>query len=226
MELAGVAHGSVSMSMAQPTASIESELVERVIDGSDTSWSEFLERAHPAVLDICRRRRLGSGLAGRDDIYSEVALRTMERLRSNGFAALRRYIDTREKYPATSFVRWLSAVVANVFIDTLRSQPEYQRRRQAAARKLVKLQIVPLDDGRTARTTRDVQSRVELRRILAAMLDEEFPAEQRRALLLWLHGNTAAEIAEELSLSGSKQANKLLHAARQRLRRVFESGSR
>ena len=87
-------------------------------------------------------------------------------------------------------------------------------------------QVVSIDEERTQRSTRDVRSRVELRRILAAALDENFPDDQRRALLLWLHGNTATEIAEELSLSGSKQANKLLHAARQRLRRVFESGSR
>jgi RNA polymerase sigma factor (sigma-70 family) len=199
------------------------DLVERVLAGDPAAWQELAGRVHPAALAICRRRRLGADHPGEEDLHHEVAARALDRLAADDFAALRRFTAARARYPEASFLRWLAVVVKNTFIDHMRAQPEYQRRRQAAARKLVRLDVTPLDEESTAGGGRaELQNAVEVRRILEWLLDARFPSVQRRAILLWLDGNGPGEIAEELALAGPREASRLLHAARQRLRRRFE----
>ena len=142
------------------------------------------------------------------------------RLRADDFAALRRYVATRHKYPDLGFTTWLATVVSRGFVDYVRARPEVQRKRRDGERKLFIVPMTPLmpemhDERPSVRTT------VEVRRIMSCLLDGEFPEKQRRALLLWLEGADAAEIARELDLSGAKAAHRLLRAARQRLRRAF-----
>jgi RNA polymerase sigma factor (sigma-70 family) len=196
-------------------------LIDRVLDGDPDAWRAFAGRVHPVVLAILRRRRLGGDLSEREDLHRDVAMEALDRLHADGFAALRRYAGSRELYPETRFVQWLAVVVGNTFVDRLRSLPEYQRRRNNAARALVRIAHEPLDADAADRGPSDPASGAELRRILACFLADDFPAAQRRALLLWLDGNSPAEIAEELGLPGPQRASRLLHAARERLRRRF-----
>lgn len=220
--MASVAGPARSLSAPPPSAEGLDDLIARVLEHDAEAWRELVTRIHPTVLAVCRRRRLGGGAPGEEDVHRDVAARALDRLRADDFAALRTFTATRARYPDTSFTRWLSVVVGNTFIDYLRGQPEYQRRRQAAARKLVKLQVEPLEEGDGSGGGLELQTAVEVRRVLAYLLDARFPSLQRRALLLWLDGNGPTEIAEELALGGPKEANRLLHAARQRLRRRFE----
>jgi RNA polymerase sigma factor (sigma-70 family) len=197
-------------------------LIDQVLAGETEAWRQLAARTHPIVLAILCRRRLGGDLREREDLHRDVALAVLDRLYADGFAALRRYAGSRVVYPDTGFVQWLAVVVGNTFVDHLRALPEYQRRRISAARTLVRIEHQSLDnaanlDGGTI----DPAAGAELRRILACFLADDFPAEQRRALLLWLDGNTPAEIAEELGLSTPQGASRLLHAARERLRRRF-----
>jgi RNA polymerase sigma factor (sigma-70 family) len=196
-------------------------LIGLIIDGAADAWPPLVAIVHPLVLAICRRRRLGGG-ESTEDMHRDVALRAIDRIQANDFAALRRYVATREIYAHASFSRWLAVVVGHTFVDYLRAQPEYQRVRQASARELVKIVVEPLDESTTASADRSLLQKVELRRIVAAMCDRSFPADQRWALRLWLDGNSAAEIAEEMALEGPEHAQRLLRAARQRLRRCFE----
>lgn len=197
-------------------------LIDRVLAGEPEAWRELAARIHPIVLAISCRRRLGGDLGERDDLHRDVALAVLDRLYADRFAALRRYAGSREVHPDTGFVQWLAVVVGNTFVDHLRALPEYQRRRISAARSLVRIEHQPLEkaanlDGGAI----DPAAGAELRRILTCFLADDFPAEQRRALLLWLDGNSPAEIAEELGLSAPQSASRLLHAARERLRRRF-----
>jgi DNA-directed RNA polymerase specialized sigma24 family protein len=196
-------------------------LVPRVIAGDPAAWQHLALHGHALALAICRRRRLGGGAAAVEDLHRDVAERTLGRLRESDHAALRRFVAARERYPSTTFVHWLAAVVGNTYIDVLRSLPEFQRRRQAAARELVRIEIHALDPDSSDPGGRDPAAAAELRRIIACLGAADFPADQRRALLLWLEGNDASEIAEELALAGPKEAGRLLHAARERLRRRF-----
>ncbi len=195
--------------------------IDRVLAGDQLAWQRLMGQCHQLALAICQRRRFGGDMPQRDDLHRDIAERALDRLRAGDFAALRRYAETRDRHPTTRFVHWLAAVVGNTYIDVLRALPEYQRRRQAAARTLVRLEVRSLDGESADLDAGDPAAAAEIRRILAAIAEPDFPAEQRRALLLWLEGNSSAEIAEEMALAGPKDAARLLHAARERLRRRF-----
>ena len=197
-------------------------LIERVLAGDEAAWSELVAAVHGNVLAICQRRRLGDRRWNWEDVYRDVALSAIGKLHERDFAALRRYVATRAKYPTTSFTTWLATVVHHAYVDYLRAQPEIQRQRHEDSRKLVELRRVELDDAHSAGPS-DIETRVEVRRILACLLASDFPVTQRRAVLLWLEGASAGEIANELGLANAKDSHRLLRAARQRLRRAFET---
>lgn len=209
----------VSAPLSFPPATVD-ELIERVLEGDDDAWSQFFAQVHPICLAICRRRHLGNRLPSPEDARHDVALRTLDRLRAGDFAALRRYVETRQKYPGLGFTSWLATVVSRGFVDYVRARPEVQRRRDGGGRKLFIVPSTPLTpempDNRSS-----VRTNVEIRRIMTCLLDDGFPQSQRRALLLWLEGADAAEVAQELDLADAKEAHRLLRAARQRLRRAF-----
>jgi hypothetical protein len=195
-------------------------LVARVVAGHEAAWPELVAEVHGRVVELCRRRRLDG------DVGHEVALRAVERLRADDMAALRRYAETCARYPQTRFARWLAVLAAHVMVDVLRAQPGTQRRRDGAARRLVRLEVIGLDEDARERAAGalDPASLVEVRRITARLLADDFPPLQRRAVLMWLEGHPAGTVAAALGLDGPRAAERLLHAARQRLRRHFATG--
>jgi predicted RNA polymerase sigma factor len=174
---------------------------------------------HPMAITFCRLRLRGQ-TSTQDDTSRDVATRTLERLRDDDYAALRRYQETRERYPALNFASWLRVVVGNVCIDTLRRQPESQRVRDGGGRQHKVQQVIALHAEPAGRD--DLLRRVEIRRILNWLVDPSFPADQGLALSLWIRGHDASEIASQLSLPSAADATRLLRAGRQRLRRQFE----
>lgn len=201
-------------------------LISRILAGESAAWSEFVGRAYPAALAICHRRRFVGGIGDPEDTARDVALRTLDRIYAADFAALRAFTAARARHPSASFVRWLAVVVGNTYVDYLRSQPDYQRRRVATSRRLQRLSHAPLDDETPEGNPVDPLSRVEIRRIVDCLQCDVFPRQQRVAIAMWLRGNDASEIAAELGLDSAEQARKLLHAARQRLRRAVHGGVR
>jgi RNA polymerase sigma factor (sigma-70 family) len=223
MKVVSLARGHApSASRVEADSALDLE-IDRVLEGDELAWHRLMGRCHDLALALCRRRRFTGDLDQRDDLHRDVAQQALERMRAGDFAGLRRYAAARRRHPETRFIHWLAAVVNNTYIDVLRALPEYQRRRQAAARALVRLEVRPLDGEVGDLAGHDPAAAAEVRRILAAVVAADFPAEQRRALLLWLEGNNSAEIAEELGLAGPKETTRLLHAARERLRRRFRS---
>lgn len=205
---------------AVPVADID-EQIEQVLAGDRRAWDSLMGHCHALALAVCARRRLGAAMPGRDDLYRDVAGRTLERLAAADFAALRSYIDCRHRYPATRFHHWLAAVVSNVFIDRVRAVPEVQRRRAGVGRSVERIDVRQLDGPAVDATAIDPDTAVEVRRILAVVAEPDFPRPQRRALHLWLLGHNPAEIAATLGLDNSADASRLLNAARARLRRKF-----
>jgi hypothetical protein len=115
--------------------------------------------------------------------------------------------------------------VRNTYIDYLRAHSEYQRTRDSGARRLRRLRREPLDDD-TAVDDIDPLTALEIRRIIECLSSDVFPPDQGAAISMWLRGYDNAEIARELELDGLDAAAKLLHAARQRLRRAVHGGTR
>ncbi|HTJ45846.1 MAG TPA: hypothetical protein VL463_27270 [Kofleriaceae bacterium] len=201
-----------------PIAEPPEALVDRVLAGAPGAWASLAEAVHAEVLDVCRRRRWGAGSPHAADLHREVALRVLEKLHGNDYAALRAWAAARDRYPDARFGAWLGAVASNAQIDQLRASPEFARRRDGAARKTDAIATAELGDH--ASTAIDPARAAEIARVVRALAADDFPAEQRAAIALWLRGHDARAIAGELGLAGADAADKLLHAARERLRRA------
>ncbi len=199
-------------------------LVEQVLAGNDAAWTAFVDRVHPTALAICRRRGFVGGDGDAEDLRRDVALRALDRMRADDFAALRAFVRTRASHRTASFVTWLAVVVRNAYVDHLRKQPEYQRVRDETGRRLARVAREPLEDR--AGESIDPMTAIEVRRALDCVMSDVFPREQRAAIALWLRGCDNREIAEALGLADAAEANRLLHAARQRLRRAVHGGTR
>jgi RNA polymerase sigma factor (sigma-70 family) len=193
--------------------------IESLLRGQEEAWPDLVAELHPLAVRLCRLR-LRSRTESSDDICRDVATKTLERLKRSGYAALRRYSETREKYPDLGFESWLRVVVGNVCIDHLRSLPGHQRVRDGKERRHVTKKQVALSSEPAGPD--DIRRHVEIRRVLTWLSDPAFPNDQREALALWMRGHNAAEIAEVLGLPMAADATRLLRAGRQRLRRRFE----
>ncbi len=211
----------IARAMADPPPPSLESLIERVLGGDEAGWPPLAGALHAEVLAICRRRRYAAASASAGDIHREVAVRALERLNRDGRRALRDWAETRARYPSAAFGAWLGVVVGHLFIDHQRGSPEFVRRRQDGGRALVAVTVVELDDQLPGRD--DPARLVELARIARLLADPSFPTQQREAVILWLRGEDVAAIATALGLDGgAAQARRLLHAARERLRRRFQ----
>lgn len=192
--------------------------VDALLAGDETQWPLVVLEVHGWALGLCARRqnRLGS------DFASNVALRAVERLKADDYQALRRFVENRRDYPQLEFQRWTGGIINNALIDELRSLPSVSRSRDDVGRTLVRREHVAFTDDEHSTDQRSKQrAQLDVRRILRWLHDEAFPADQRQALVLWLHGYSISDCANKLSLS-EEQARRMLRAARRRLRRKFE----
>jgi RNA polymerase sigma factor (sigma-70 family) len=204
--------------MSESSAAIDATLVDAVIAGDPDAWQRLVLQLHEAAEGWVARRHRKRDV----DFRRAVALRVVERVSGNEFRALRGFLETRERYPGLAFDAWIFSLIRNSAVDELRALPEFQRRQERGERKLVALPHVALDESHGwGDDARQVRRAIEVRRILRWIHDPNFPGDQRRAILLWLDGNGRQEIADNLSCSAEK-AERLLRAARQRLRRQFE----
>jgi hypothetical protein len=209
----------------QPTREVAPEgalehAIAAVLDGAPDAWPVLAALLHEQVLAICRRRRYAAGSASVADVHRDLALRTLERLHAGEHAVLREWSRARARYPDARFTAWLGAVVANLFIDHQRSSPDFARRRAEGRRTLEAVQATTLDPEKRAGEGEPMIA-VEVARVARALLEPEFPLAQRLAVAMWLRGEDADAIARELQLGGPAEARRLLHAARERLRRRF-----
>lgn len=197
-------------------------LLARTLAGDEGAWTALAGRVHAMVMATCSSLRVREGLTflADDELAREVAVRVLDRLREHDFAALRSFAAVSERYPVSDdqhFERWLRVVVKRLRVDYLRSLPEYQRVRSGNGRELRAITLAALTDD--AGADKAPADRAEVRRILEVLARPEFPADQRRALVLWLEGYDAGEVASQLQLADADSGRKLLRAARQRLRR-------
>jgi len=221
-----LAHRSSTPSAPESSPPCESSQlhhsIERLLAGQEDLWTTLMATIHPLAMRLCRLRLLVHD-SSTDDLCRDVATKTLERLSKNGYAALRRYAETRSNYPSLEFSSWLRVVVANLCSDHLRALPGNQRVRDSGARRLVVHKALARSEEMGGHNT--VQRKVEIRRVLRWLADPSFPSDQRQALSLWMRGSNASEIAAELDLSCAADATRLLRAGRQRLRRHFEDRS-
>ncbi len=199
------------------------ELVDRILAGETSAWTELTRHLHPMIIAVCPRG-LGYGV-DIDEVRRDVAQQVLGKLHAGDFARLRQYAKARQKYADMPFRAWLTVVTRNAYIDYLRRVPELQRLRDDGKPRLTVVQRQAFDDQSMSPPPQtDMATTLDVRRMMACIGQASFPAAQRQALSLWLAGFDTGEIAGEMALSGPGAAERLLRAARQRLRRAIRGG--
>lgn len=212
-----------------PFADVELErLVTTAALGDEDGWRDLWSHVEPRLAAVLRRRTFIRRAARPDDDARDVIVAVMARLRDQGFHRLKLYLAARRADPTLTFMRWLIVVAKRVAIDVMRAHPDYVDRRRAAPREgsrsgtWIVSDKLPADEALSAGRP-PMTNRVAARQILryaAGVL----PEPQRRALAMWVENHGADEIAGALALSGPGEAERVVHAALERLRRHFRRG--
>lgn len=207
---------------ARADADLE-ELVIQAVAGDETAWQTLWRGLEPRLYGLVKQPRILGPLAQREDDCRGVVVEVMARLHSDGFRRLRLYLTTKRDNPGITFMPWLIVVAKRVAIDYLRAHPDYiDRRREqdaSAPGALMNPGTLPsesqLGGARPPVTNRGTAQ--EILRYAAASI----PDDQRRALELWIQNADHAEIAAQLGLARAADAERLVRAALERLRRYF-----
>jgi DNA-directed RNA polymerase specialized sigma24 family protein len=181
------------------------ELVAAAAVEDEQAWQALWARVEPALSRILAQPHFLGRLAHREDDRASIAVAVMARLRERRFHRLQMYLDAKRANPRLRFASWLRVVVKRVAIDYLRANhdPLAGTLHTGDAHERP-----PITNRGTAR---------ELLRHAADVV----PADQLRALEMWTHSDSFADIAATLGMTDAAAAERAVRAALERLRRAF-----
>jgi DNA-directed RNA polymerase specialized sigma24 family protein len=200
-------------------------LVEQTVAGDGAAWQTLWSEAEPLLLRVVGNPRFLGRLSRREDDRKNIVLEVMARLSADDFARLRGFVASRRDNPQLRFATWLRVVAKRVGIDYLRGHDHYlDRRREPGASspgKWVEPGTLPSASklGAARPPITDLGTAAELLRYAADRLD---PA-QHRALALWVQSASYEDIAREVELASARDAEKVVRAAIECLRRKFRA---
>lgn len=197
-------------------------LVAAAASADERAWQALWRVIEPPLLRIVAQPQFLARLGQREDDRRNIVVAVMARLRGDNFQRLRVYLEARRENPRLRFISWLRVVAKRVGIDYLRAHPDYVRRTDPNAStpgRWVDAGTLPpasqLVGGRPPVTNR------ETARKLLEFVAGAVPEAQARALELWAHGESFAEIARAIGLASAREAEKSVRAALERLRRKY-----
>lgn len=207
---------------------IEDGELERLViaaaTGDELAWGRLWAAIEPALSRIVAQPRFLGRLGQREDDRRNIVVAVMARLRADGFHRLHLYLEARRGNPRLGFMGWLRVVAKRVGVDYLRAHPDYLRRHDAGASspgRWVEAEALPpasqLGGERPPVTNRGTAR--ELLRFAAGAI----PADQLRALELWTGSESFGDIARALGLASAGEAERLVRAAIERLRRHYRA---
>jgi DNA-directed RNA polymerase specialized sigma24 family protein len=199
-------------------------LVVAAATADETAWQRLWAMIEPPLSRIIAQPRFLGRLGQREDDRRNIVVAVMARLRADRFARLQLYLDARRANPRLRFLSWLRVVAKRVGIDYLRAHPDYVRRHDDNASR----PGVWVDAGTLPPASQIVGERPpvtnrgtahELLQFAAGAI----PEDQRRALELWAQSESFDEIARTLGLASAHDAERIVRAAIERLRRKFRA---
>jgi DNA-directed RNA polymerase specialized sigma24 family protein len=204
-------------------------LVDAVLAGEGGAWQRLWQALDPWLSGLFRRPGFLGPISDSEDHRRNIALEVMAALQAKSHEKLVRFADARRESPDLPFLAWLSVVAKRIAIDYLRREGEYldlRRTRGAQARGAwVNLVTLPTDSV-LGNARPHVTSEVAAHAIVA-YADTHLAPEPRDALERWSRGETFDEIAAALGLAAPRNAERMVRAALERLRRHFRTeGSR
>jgi DNA-directed RNA polymerase specialized sigma24 family protein len=203
----------------------EDELETHVVAaaaGDDRAWQRLWASVEPALLRIVAQPRFLGRLGQREEDRRNIVVAVMARLRADRFHRLQLYLDAKERNPRLRFISWLRVVAKRVGIDYLRGHQDYVRRHDKDASTPGQW----VDAGTLPPASQLVGERPPVTnlgtaRALLQYADGVLPAEQRQALELWARSESFDDICRALGLGSAGDAERMVRAAVERLRRRF-----
>lgn len=197
-------------------------LISRVLAGDGSAWPELWQLIEPTLYATLRRPYFLGALSQREDDCRNIVVEVMARLRADDFRRLRAYVEARRERPGLVFSAWLLVVGKRVAIDYMRAHEEYVDRRKqkdASSPGAWRFLDTLIADSRAPGTRPSITNEAAAHEILAGA--DDLPAAQRQALAGWLAGQSFAEIAAGAGMSSEKEAERMVRATLERLRRRF-----
>lgn len=195
-------------------------LVVAAAGGDETAWRQLWAHVEAPLSRIIAHPRFLGRLGEQEDDRRNISVAVMARLRADQFRRLRLFLEARAENPRLGFLTWLRVVAKRVGIDYLRTHPDYVRRRDEGASSpgawVIPKTLPPPSQIKGERPP--VTDRGTVRELLAFASDG-LSEQQRRALELWTQSETFDEIARILELAKTADAERLVRAALERLRR-------
>jgi DNA-directed RNA polymerase specialized sigma24 family protein len=203
-------------------------LVASAATGDAGAWQALWQALEPRLGGLVRRPRVTGRLCRNEDDCRNIVVEVMARLCDDDFRRLKMYLATRADNPQLAFVPWVLVVAKRTAIDYMRGHGEYLDRRgsrnpDSAPGAWVRLGTLPSDsrlDGARPAVTNHGAAMKMLRYAY-----KELPKDQLEAFELWILHTGFDEISTQLGLGGAKQAERLVRAALERLRRKFRDRS-
>jgi DNA-directed RNA polymerase specialized sigma24 family protein len=190
--------------------------------GDDRAWQALWSSIEPDLSRMVAHPRFLGRLGQREEDRRNIVVAVMARLRADRFHRLTLYLDAKRGNPRLRFISWLRVVAKRVGIDYLRGHQDYVRRHDRDASspgKWVEAGTLPpaseLVGERPPVTNRGTA------RALLQYADEVLPADHRRALELWVRSESFEDISRLVGLTGAGDAERMVRAAIERLRRRF-----
>ncbi len=188
----------------------------------ESAWQRLWSATEPQLLRIVAQPRFLGRLGQREDDRRNIVVAVMARLRADHFKRLAMYLEARATNPRLRFMSWLRVVAKRVGIDYLRAHPDYVRRHEPdASRPGVWIDPATLPPASQLRGERPPVTDRGTARTMLQFAADAIPDDQRRALELWTQSESFEDIARTLGLSTGQQAERMVRAAIERLRRRF-----
>jgi DNA-directed RNA polymerase specialized sigma24 family protein len=212
--------------MTDPGAELDDEtiasLIARSCAGEAAAWQALWAWLDPRLLALVRGFRMGRISQGEDEPRA-VVLEVMARLREDDFRRLRLFVEGRKRDQRLGLLPWLKVVARRVAIDSMRAHPNYQAGRRGADdhgrwRDPKSLPPPSLLPGERPPVTRDGTAKQMLAHARTVL-----PEKHYQALTLKTQGEDAAEIARLLGFASAAEADRIVRAALERLRRKFRT---
>lgn len=197
-------------------------LVTKAATADDAAWQALWAAIENPLSRIIAQPRFLGRLGQREDDRRNIVVAVMARLRADSFGRLRQYLDARTQNPRLRFMSWLRVVAKRVGIDYMRAHPDYVRRHDAGASR----PGAWVDAGTLPPASQIVGERPPVTnrgtaQELLAYAAGVIPDDQRRALELWAQSESFDDIARTLGLSSAREAERIVRAVLERLRRKF-----